>query len=263
VHEIGTGESDAVQRLGDIMQRDRNPLVGTTVSDAVVTARIRAEGPRKWAAAQVEETIRQIEQRWHPYCFGRDAMTLAHAVGSLLKSGRRTLAVAESCTGGWLGKMIVDVAGSSDYFLGGWITYTNELKTSELGVPPEVIGAHGAVSAEVAQAMASGALRRASADFALAITGVAGPDGGSDAKPVGTVFIGLASLVAGKVRTSSRRFLFTGDRTMNRDRSAKSALQMLRFELLGPDDAPLLWEDIANANNPKSQHANIEAQAVQ
>jgi nicotinamide-nucleotide amidase len=242
VHELGLGESDAAERLGDLMNRERNPLVGTTVSDSIVTARIRAEGTRKWAAAEVEDTVGRVEKAWQPYSFGHGNTSLSQATGDLLRAAKATLAVAESCTGGWLGKMIVDVPRSSDYFVGGWIAYSNELKASCLDVPGELIAAHGAVSAEVAKAMASGARLRAHTTYALAITGVAGPDGGSDDKLVGTVYIGLAHAEGSDVSVACRHFVFSGDRTMVRDRSTRAALQMLRFALLGADNLPLLWE---------------------
>jgi nicotinamide-nucleotide amidase len=257
VHELGLGESDAAERLGDLMNRERNPLVGTTVSDSIVTARIRAEGPRNWAAEQLEETVKRVERAWQPYSFGRGNTSLSQATGDLLRAAKATLAVAESCTGGWLGKMIVDVPGSSDYFVGGWIAYNNELKASCLDVPAELIASRGAVSAEVAKAMASGALLRAHTTYALAITGVAGPDGGSDDKPVGTVYIGLAHAEGSDVSVTCRHFILSGDRTMVRDRSTRAALQMLRFALLGADNLPLLWEVRASDRASEAQRADL------
>ena len=238
VHEVGMGESVAAQKLGDLMRRDRNPLVGTTVSDAIVSARIRAHGPDAWAQQSVQETIEAIQQAWQPYAFAVDGGTLAQAVGEALKSRHLRLVTAESCTGGWLGKTIVDVAGSSEYYAGGWVTYSNEMKLAELGVPAALIEAHGAVSEQVARAMALGAMQRSGADCALSITGVAGPDGGTPDKPVGTVFVAAAL----RRQDQFRRFEFTGDRAMVRDRSVKSALQMLRFLLMDVPDTPLLWQ---------------------
>src|SRR5690606_6961296 len=124
-----------------------------------------------------------------------------------------------------------------------WVTYSNEMKTRELGVPAELIEEHGAVSAVVADAMARGALHQSGASYALAITGIAGPDGGTPEKPVGTVFISLGHRVRGVIEISTRHFQFSGDRTAVRDRSVKSALQMLRFSLLNiAEHHPLLWE---------------------
>lgn len=250
VQEFGMGESAAAQKLGDLMQRDRDPLVGTTASDSIVTARIRTTGPRETALRQINETIELVERAWHPYAFGRGDCSLSQSVGDLLKASRLTLAVAESCTGGLLGKLIVDVPGSSDWFKGGWISYSNELKTRCLDVDSALISKHGAVSAQVAMAMAQGALTHANSDWALSITGIAGPDGGSQNKPVGTVHIGIARRTSRGVETQSRHFLFTGDRGVVRDRSAKAALQMLRLALLGEESHPLLWETTSETAAP-------------
>jgi nicotinamide-nucleotide amidase len=238
---FGLGESALAARLGDLMRRDRNPTVGTTASQAIISCRIRAVGDPKWCDRAIEEAAAEIEQRAGVYAFGRDDETLAGAVVRELVRRSETVAVAESCTGGLLGSMITEVAGSSAAFLGGWLTYTNEMKTREIGVPAGHFGsgAAGAVSVEVATDMAQGARRKAGADHALAITGIAGPDGGTEAKPVGTVFIALDS--AGH-DTQVRRFQFTGDRAGVRDRSAKAALAMLLWRLRGCEDLDMLWQ---------------------
>jgi nicotinamide-nucleotide amidase len=243
IRAFGIGESRAAQVLGDLTQRDREPTVGLTASDAIISARIRHLAQAQEARGLVDETAGLIERLWRPYCFGRGEITLSEASGGLLRAAGQTVVTAESCTGGWLGKYIVDVPGSSDYYLGGWITYANEMKIAELGVPASLLEEHGAVSEPVAAAMAGGALARGGADYSLAITGVAGPEGGGPGKRPGTVFIALARRHADRVSTSVRRFAFRGDRSTVRDRSAKAALQMLRFALLGVgDDQPLLWE---------------------
>ena len=134
-----------------------------------------------------------------------------------------TVALAESCTGGLVATTITDVAGSSGYFLGGVVSYSNEAKTGLLDVPQAMLGAHGAVSAQVARAMAAGAQARFGASLAASITGVAGPDGGSDEKPVGLTYVGLASAAGVDVR----RFQFAGDRAANREMAARAALEWL------------------------------------
>jgi nicotinamide-nucleotide amidase len=253
VHQLGMGESDAAQRLGVMMHRSRNPLVGITVSDAIVSARVRATGVYDRATRELEETLAEIEQRWQPYSFGRDITTLAQSTGALLRRAGRTLATAESCTGGWLGKLVVDVPGSSDYHRGGWVPYSNAMKSSQLKVPASFIERCGAVSEPVARAMAESALAQSGADDALAITGIAGPprDDLPSEKPLGTVFIALARKRGGSAYTLVRHFIFPGDRLTVRDRAAKAALQMLRFALLDqPDDVPLLWEFVALDPNP-------------
>lgn len=243
VNEFGIGESDAAERLGELTARDRHPLIGTTASDSIVSARIRARGRRDEIEPLIEADCMEIQQRWWPYAFSRDETALEEVVGMLLRERHRTVATAESCTGGWLGKQLIDVPGSSAYYLGGWVTYTNEMKALMLGVPTELIQQHGAVSREVAETMAIGALERTGADEAIAISGIAGPSGGTKEKPVGTVHIALSRRVQNAVRTSARHFVFSGDRTTIRDRSVKAALQMLRFALLEVDEAHLLlWE---------------------
>ncbi|MHC5022628.1 MAG: CinA family nicotinamide mononucleotide deamidase-related protein [Planctomycetota bacterium] len=243
VHEFGLGEAPAAERLGSLTDRDRRPLVGTTASEGIVTARVRSDGPEAKAKAQLDATLDEIEARWEPYAYGRDGESLAAAVGRAVREHGATLSTAESCTGGWLGQRLVDVPGASDYYLGGWISYTNELKQRCLDVSESLLREHGAVSEPVARAMALGALRRAGATRALSVTGIAGPDGGRPDKPVGTVFIGLARGGDGGPDALVRRFRFTGDRTAVRDRSTKMALQMLRLDLVNADPGtPLIWE---------------------
>ena len=134
-----------------------------------------------------------------------------------------TVATAESCTGGLIAKLITDVAGSSRYFRGGVVSYSNEAKTELLDVPEEQLAAHGAVSAQVARAMAVGVLRRTAADLAVAVTGISGPGGGSAAKPVGLTYVAVAGMDAAEVR----RYLWSGDRSANREATARAALELL------------------------------------
>ena len=134
-----------------------------------------------------------------------------------------TVAVAESCTGGLVADAITDVPGSSGYFLGGIVSYADSAKVALLDVPTEVLAAHGAVSAQVGRAMAEGARARFGADLAAAVTGVAGPDGGSEAKPVGLTYVA----VAGSGGVDVRRFLWTGDRDANKGAGAEAVLELL------------------------------------
>jgi nicotinamide-nucleotide amidase len=231
LHTFGMGESAVAAKLGDLMRRDRNPSVGTTVANGIVSLRVNArfESVTR-ATAEMEETSALCRDTLGSLIFGEDEQTLEQILGAMLHdSGHcKLLATAESCTGGLLAKLITDVTGSSRYFQEGFITYSNQAKTQLLGVDSALIQQHGAVSEPVAMAMAGGARDRAKADFALSITGVAGPDGGSESKPVGTIWIGLAT--PGSV--TARHFLFAGDRAMIRDRSAKMAMSMLRYHLL-------------------------------
>ncbi|MGZ4966613.1 MAG: CinA family protein, partial [Chthoniobacterales bacterium] len=147
----------------------------------------------------------------------------------LLVEKQQTVATAESCTGGYLGHRLTNVPGASAVYVGGFVTYANELKIGELGVSEEVISENGAVSGAVARAMAEGAREKTNATHALATTGIAGPSGGSDEKPVGTVFIALASVDA---ETEVERFRFFTDRKSFKRLTTQTALEMLRQRLL-------------------------------
>jgi nicotinamide-nucleotide amidase len=160
----------------------------------------------------------------------REEDTLESVVGDLLRAAGATLTAAESCTGGLLSQRITSVAGSSDYFLGGAVTYSNELKTKLAGVPAALIAEHGAVSEPVARAMADGVRGTLGSDWGVGITGVAGPGGGTPEKPVGTVHIAVAGPRDGEVE--HRRLRLPGDRDRVRQFSAQIALEMLRRRLL-------------------------------
>lgn len=230
LHTFGLGESAIAEKLGELMKRDRNPSVGTTVSQGIVSLRINARfGDKETAQRELAATQAACGFALGELIYGAEDQTLAAVVGNMLKESNKTVATAESCTGGLLAKYLTDVSGSSAYFKFGWVTYANEAKQSQLNVPANVLAEHGAVSEPVVQLMAQGARQKASADFALAISGIAGPDGGTAEKPVGTVCIALSSPES----VASRTFRFSGDREMIRDRSAKMALAMLRFALSG------------------------------
>ena len=225
---FGAGESTIAAMLGDAMQRGRNPLVNCTVQAGVITLEVVAtstdRGQAEEMAAKEEAAIRRALGR---LIYGQGDQTLAEVVGERLAQLGQTVVVAESCTGGLLAKLITDIPGSSRYFLCGWITYSNEAKSRDLGVPPELIGTYGAASEQVAGAMADGARRNADADFALAITGIAGPDGGTEQKPVGLVYIAISS----RNGTDISRFIFSHDRSLVRLRAAQTALDLLRLRL--------------------------------
>lgn len=232
LHTFGFGESAIAEMLGDLMQRNRNPSVGTTVANGIVSLRVNSRfASVSEARSEMEKTSDLCRARLGNLIFGSDEQTLQQVVAASLRAhpGGKTVATAESCTGGLLAKQLTDIAGSSSYFQEGFITYSNQAKTDLLGVPASVIEQNGAVSEPVATAMAEGARARARSDYALSITGVAGPDGGTDEKPVGTVWIALATAR----ETTAHRFNLTGDREQIRDRAAKSALTMLRYHLMG------------------------------
>ena len=224
----GTGESAIADMLGDLMRRGRNPLINCTVSDGIITLHIVATAGRKDEAG---EMIRVDRERLcgilGDFVYGRDGQSLAEVVGGELAGSEKTLAVAESCTGGLVCKMVTDVPGSSGYFKSGWVTYSNDAKISQLGVEAGLIDQYGAVSGEVAEAMARAARKKGGADFGVAISGIAGPGGGTDDKPVGLVYIALAGANGCRVRRNN----FSRSRGRIRLRSALTALNMLRLDL--------------------------------
>lgn len=181
---------------------------------------------------QGQEMIAQAEQQLHAiipeYIFGYDDDTLENVVGRLLLERGATVSTAESCTGGNIALSIVSVAGASAYFKGGLIAYSNEVKIQELGVDPEILETHGAVSRQTAEAMALGCLKKFKTQFALAVTGIAGPDGGTPEKPVGTVWIAVAT----ESKVISNDFLFGDNRMRNIQRSTVTALNLLRKAIL-------------------------------
>ena len=158
---------------------------------------------------------------------------LAARVQAILLPAGRTVATAESCTGGLIAHALTEIAGSSGYFRGGFVTYDNDVKRDQLGVSDELLAAHGAVSAQVARAMAEGARSRLHTDLAIAVTGIAGPDGGTPEKPVGLTYIAVADPDGVDVR----RYHWTSDRSGNKRESAHAALALL-LERLGEPASP-------------------------
>lgn len=227
----GIGESNLAEKVSAYLNMV-NPTVAPYASKGQVKLRVSALAESEAAAlaaiAPVEAQLREIAGL---DCFGADEDTLASATGELLAEVGETLSVAESCTGGGLGAMITSVAGSSAYFCGGVVTYSNRLKTELLGVPETAIAERGAVSPEVAEAMAAGVRARLSTDWGLSITGIAGPGGGSDTKPIGLVYVGLAA-PDGSIESFEYRFGSQRDRAGIQHRSACHALDRLRRRLL-------------------------------
>ncbi|MEM9372256.1 MAG: CinA family nicotinamide mononucleotide deamidase-related protein [Planctomycetota bacterium] len=234
---FGLGESAVAERLGELMDRSRNPIVGTTASGCVVTCRLRHEGPAADADRLLDETRDAVRARLGDAILTDhdafdDGHALIRAVSDPLREREETVGTVESCTGGLLGEMITRLPGSSDLFGGGLLTYSNDLKQQLAGVPHNLLAKHGAVSSQVASAMASGGRERLGTSHALAITGIAGPGGGSEDKPTGTVWIARSSSDGS---AEARRFLFRGGRDAIRLWSATTALGMLRLKLIGKD----------------------------
>jgi nicotinamide-nucleotide amidase len=227
---FGAGESAIAEKLGDLMNRQRNPLINSTVDSGIITLHIVAVAPTKEQAEdKAQADLDRLKSLLGDLVFGVDDQTLPEVVGRELARQRKTIAVAESCTGGLLAKLLTDIPGSSEYFTQGWITYSNKAKTEQLGISPELLQKHGAVSEEVASAMAIAARQKAGTDFAIAITGIAGPAGGSEQKPIGLVFISVSSYN----NCLTNRFLFAHTRELVRIRAALTALNMLRLKLKG------------------------------
>ena len=229
---FGMPESQLGDALLDLMRPDRNPHVGTSATDLVISVRINAHGATADEARRLlEADAEEVRRRLGDYVFGEQEETLAGAVGKLLTARHQTIASAESCTGGLIAKRLTDVSGSSNYFIQGFVTYSNEAKHWLLGIPMEVITAHGAVSPEVAEAMAASCRRLAGTDYAVSATGIAGPTGGTPAKPVGLVYLGLAD--AGGTTVKELRLGDSLSRAAIRDRTAKIAMNLVRLRLLG------------------------------
>lgn len=178
---------------------------------------------------RVKAAEKQLHKRLGKYVYGTGSQTLEEVVGTLLIDLKQTLALAESCTGGLISNKLTDIPGSSDYFERGVVTYSNEAKISLLDVSPNIIDRHGAVSSETAVAMAEGIRWIAQTSYGLAVTGIAGPSGGTLSKPIGLVYIALASDGA---ETQWKKCQFSGDRLTIKTRAAQTALDMLRLQLL-------------------------------
>jgi len=226
---FGTGESNIAELLGQLMQRGRNPLINCTAEHGVITLTIIATAKDKIQAQQMaEKDVELLRNTLGELVYGTDEQTLAEVVGEKLAQQKKTIAVAESCTGGNLAKLLTDIPGASRYFTYGWITYNNDAKSSELGISADLIDKYGAVSEHVAQAMAQKARKKAGTDFAIGITGIAGPAGGTEQKPVGLVYISVDS----NSGCETKRFIFPSkDRNSIRLRTAQTALNMLRLKL--------------------------------
>lgn len=229
VRFIGIGESAVEERVQDLIH-STNPSLAPLAHTGEVHLRIGAKADSPEAAeALIQPMEAELRSRLGRFIYGVDKTTLEAAVVQLLKEHGRTVACAESCTGGGLGARLTSIPGSSSAFLGGVISYSNEAKIQLLGVDRDLLAQHGAVSAPVAEAMARGARERLGADLAVSITGVAGPDGGTPEKPVGLVYIGIAT--ADRVYAQENHFI--GIREDVRRRSTQLALQLIREELIG------------------------------
>ena len=225
----GMGESAVDELIAPIYRAYPDVQTSILFSKVEIEVHLMAKAASGDEAERVlEELAEKIREAIGTAVFAMNGETLEEVVGQMLTESGKTLSVAESCTGGLIGMRLTEVAGSSSYFLEDAVTYSNEAKVRTLGVPEQTLAEHGAVSAETAEAMAVGIRQRAGADFGISVTGIAGPGGGTDEKPVGTVFIGYSD----KDETRSVRFNLPGDRFLIRWRSSQAALDYLRRRIL-------------------------------
>ena len=228
----GIAESFLAEHIGDVHQLF-SPDSGLTLAflPSSLGVRLRITAKAK-SADEAEKKIQDVETKLRgkveKFIYAAGEEELESTVGSLLKDRRLRIALAESCTGGLIANRITDISGSSEYFERGIITYSNESKIDELGVPSELIGRHGAVSREVAEAMALGIRTVSGADIGISTTGIAGPTGGSQEKPVGLVWIGYSD----NDETIALQFNFGGGRRIIKERAAQAALELLRRKIL-------------------------------
>ncbi len=187
------------------------------------------------AKAQIERFEKVISNSIEPFVFGSrldfEEVYLEQIVGEMLSKHGFTISTAESCTGGLIANKLTNIAGSSKYVLGAIIAYANEVKTKELGVSEKTLQTEGAVSENTARQMSEGALKKFGSTMSIAVTGIAGPDGGTDQKPVGTVWFSLSDVIEGEMKTISKKLVFEKDRLRNKERTAQAALDMIRRRL--------------------------------
>jgi nicotinamide-nucleotide amidase len=225
----GLGESAVDEKIAPIYTLYENPQTTILFNQSEIEIHLTARGRTEAEAeALLDRLSEQLEERLGNAVFSFAGETMEQVVGLKLTVGGYTLSVAESCTGGLIAQRLTDVPGSSKYFIEGAVTYSNDAKTRTLGVDPALILENGAVSAPVARAMAEGMRARAQTDFGLSVTGIAGPDGGSEEKPVGLVYIALAD----EVQTKTRKLQIPGDRNLIRWRASQAALDLLRRRLI-------------------------------
>lgn len=230
---FGMGESTLEAELSDLA-RDGEVDLGfrTSFPDNFLRPFARAKTAEE-ADAKIAQVVDGICARLGPIVYGVGDETMESVVGEMLAARGLRVATAESCTGGLIAERITDVPGSSKYFQGGVVAYSNEAKQALLGVDPALLEAHGAVSEPVIRAMAEGVRERFGSDFGIATSGISGPGGGTEEKPVGLVWIALSSEVDGRVETHADSFVFPVDRTRHRMLTAQVALDWIRRRLMG------------------------------
>ena len=235
LHTTGLSPADVEERLGRWLGGDSAVAVAAVPVDGDVWVQLRARAASRGAAeAALTPVEREVREALGIDCWGRDEDTMEVVVGRLLLERRLTVSMAESCTGGLVGHRLTNIAGSSRYVERGVVVYSNEAKQQLLGVPETMLREHGAVSAPVAEAMAAGICRMSGSPCGIAVTGIAGPDGGTPTKPVGTVYIAAAVPGMDGPRIEVRRFRFPGGREAVKWQSSQAALDLLRRALSSP-----------------------------
>jgi nicotinamide-nucleotide amidase len=225
----GFGESALDEKIAPIYTQFDNPQTTILFNNTEIEIHLRAHARTEQEAEKLLDDLSvRLEERLGNAIFSLRGESMEEVVGFKLAVGGYTVGVAESCTGGLVAQRLTDIPGSSRYFIEGVVAYSNEAKTRNLGVQPALLHAHGAVSAEVAEAMAEGIRKRANTDFGLSVTGIAGPDGGTREKPVGLVYIALAD----EAHTEYRRLMIPGDRQLVRWRASQFVLDLLRRRLI-------------------------------
>jgi len=225
----GLGESALDEMIAPVYKEYSNPSTTILFTDSEIEIHLTATAETAAHAEEIAgELADKLEEKLGYYVYSTLGESLEEVIGHRLRLKQFTIATAESCTGGLVAERITQVPGSSDYFVGSVVSYTNDAKSNLLNVPAEMIERNGAVSGEVAEAMARGVRARTGATIGLSVTGTAGPSGGTDAVPVGTVYIGLADDVV----TSNRRLTLPGDRHLIRWRASTAALEMVRRRYL-------------------------------
>ena len=225
----GLGESAVDEAIAPIYTAYENPQTTILFNRSEIEIHLTAQNKNEAEADDLlTEVANKIHDKLGAAVFSMNGEKMEEIIGKLLRESKKTLAIAESCTGGLIGERLTDVSGSSAYFIEGVIAYSNEAKIRTLNVSSELIETRGAVSAEVAEAMAAGMRERAKTDYAISVTGIAGPDGGSEEKPVGLVFIGYSD----EAQTKSLKIILPGDRYLIRWRASSAALDYLRRQII-------------------------------
>ncbi len=226
---FNVGESAVEAGLIDLIHNQTNPTLATYASDGQVTLRVTAKCKNYDEGRElVEPVVNEVKNRFPDGVYSTDDESMEQAVEKLIRKKNLTLATAESCTGGLIASKLVSIPGSSEWFKEGAVTYSNDAKMRRLGVKAETLEKYGAVSEETAKEMAAGIARTSSSDIGISVTGIAGPGGGSEEKPVGLVYIGVS--YNGKVY--AEKFMLNGDRNRVRNMAAMHALNIVRRELL-------------------------------